>query len=92
MPNEREVKLGMVRTASVDGRQGGLGVDNLPVPLVHRLRTLRLHLQVCKEDCDWATAFDEAFTRRWPHPEIRDVRRKLETAEAMVGELLGEAR
>jgi len=63
-------------------------VDHLPTALVHRLKTLRLHLQVCKDDCDYALDFDDLH-RTWPQPEVRDIRRKLETAESLLKEILG---
>lgn len=98
--NEREVKMGLAQgVCSVSGKpcrcgDGGgcssyrTSVDNLPTALVHRLRTLQLHLQVCQQDCDWVADYD-ARRRIWPQPEVRDIRRKLETAEAILKEILG---
>ena len=63
-------------------------VDSLPTALVHRLKTLALHLNVAKDDCDWCVDFDELH-RIWPQPEIREIRRKLETAESLLKEILG---
>ena len=105
MPSEKEVKdaarsgRNSEARCSVTGRackcesRGGCqahrtAVDNLPTSLVHRLRTLGVHLQVCKDDCDWAVDFDELH-RIWPQPEIREIRRKLETAESLLKEILG---
>ena len=63
-------------------------MDNLPKALVSRLRTLKLHIQVAKDDCDWALDFDEQ-ERIWPKPEVRDIRRKLEAAESLLKEIIG---
>lgn len=95
--NEREVKLGKA-LCSVTGKPCRCGdsgrcrsyrasVDNLPTALVHRLRTLGVHLQVCKDDCDWSLEYDEVY-RIWPKPEVREIRRKLETCEAILKEIL----
>lgn len=83
------------RACKCDARGGcqaqRTSVDRLPNPLVHRLKTLALHLEVAKDDCDWCTEFDE-MQRIWPQPEIRDIRRKLETAQSLLREILGEER
>jgi len=63
-------------------------VDNLPTELVHRLKTLQLHLWVCQDDCDYVVEYDD-FYRIWPQPEVRDIRRKLEAAESTLKEILG---
>lgn len=78
MPNEREVKMGY-RSSK----------DNLTTAFRSRLKTLLVHLDVCKDDIDWCQQYDDGLERIWPQPELRDIRRKLETATAMVKEILG---
>jgi len=63
-------------------------VDNLPNALVRKLKTLHLHIDIARQDTLDIADFDERY-RIWPQPEIRDIRRKLDTAQRILEEILG---
>jgi hypothetical protein len=64
-------------------------MDNLPNELVRRLRTLRLRIDVAHQEALHCGDFDDR-TRIWPQPEIREVERLLEAADALLREILGD--
>ena len=105
MASEKEVREGSVRYP-VCSRTGarcececGLGcsskadepkLDKIAVEDVRHLKTARIYIEAAKDHLD---EIQEKFllTRRFPGPEIRDVRRKLETAQALIDELRGDS-
>jgi hypothetical protein len=62
-------------------------MDRLPDTTVRLLKTLRLHLDIADQDAlqiiDGAT-----FSREYPLPEVRDIRRKLEAMQSTIEEIL----
>ena len=62
-------------------------VDNLPNELVRRLKTLYLHIDIARDDTFDIEGYDEG-SRQWPQPEIRDVRRKLDSIQRTLEEIL----
>lgn len=103
MATEREVKLGIRETTcSITGKRCKCdsgdscamyrqGVDNLSTALVSRLRTLRLHVGVALDDCEWICDYD-SFERTYPQPEVRDIARKLRAITASLDEILSKGR
>lgn len=104
MPSERDVKLGVKDGAicSATGRPckcetdtgcsprlGKSAVDPLPREMVRWLRTARLHLEATNDALDNVHG-DYEIKRAFPGPEVREVRRKVVTAIAMLDELGGE--
>ena len=66
-------------------------LDKIPAETVRELATLRLHLGICKDDCDRLAGFADYY-RKYPQPEIRDIRLKLVTIQSMIDELIGARR
>jgi hypothetical protein len=57
---------------------------------VRWLRSARLYLDAAKVAVDSALGGEEQLVRKYPAPEIREVRRKVVTAIAMIDEIGGE--
>ena len=57
---------------------------------VRWLRSARLYLDAAKVALDSATGGEELLVRKYPAPEIREVRRKVVTAIALIDEIGGE--
>ena len=103
MANEKEVRTGERRaTCSVTGRSCGCGdsgrcesrlgrgnVDPIAGENVRTLKTVRVYLEACKDNLD-AIQQDALLHRKYPGPEVREIRRKCETAQAMIDELVGD--
>lgn len=64
-------------------------LDPVPREAVRELRTARLYLEAAKHRLDDIQAPYE-LTRRHPGPEVREVRRKVVTAIALIDEIGGE--
>jgi len=60
-------------------------LDGLPDETVRALKTLWLHLDIARQDT-LIINDDASFERRFPQPEVRDMRRKL---DAMLRDLEG---
>jgi len=104
MPNEREVKesarsrkpVCSVTRDPCECLDGG-GCKNLQPKLdppaketVRWLRAARLYLGAAKFSLDSALGGEELLVRKYPAPEIREVRRKVVTAMSMIEEIGGE--
>jgi len=57
---------------------------------VRWLRSARLYLDAAKVACDSALGGEELLVRKYPCPEVREVRRKVVTAIAMIDEIGGD--
>ena len=57
---------------------------------VRWLRSARLYLDASKVALDSALGGEELLVRKYPAPEIREVRRKVVTAIALIDEIGGE--
>jgi hypothetical protein len=80
MATERDVKL---------GREGsGPPVDPVTNEVIRSLKTALIYCDCIKDILDIALDVDQ-FQRPYPKPEVRDVRRKIETCEAMLREIIG---
>ena len=104
MPNEREVRTGeKPALCSVTGNccrcgdsgrcESRLGESRLDPPAVEAVRWLRaarLYLGAAKHSLDSALGGEELLVRKYPAPEIREVRRKVVTAMSMIEEIGGE--
>ena len=101
--NEKEVKDGKRLTCSVTGKccrcgtsgrcESRLSEPRLDPPakeVVRWLRSARLYLDAAKVALDSATGGEELLVRKYPAPELREVRRKVVTAIAMIDEIGGE--
>jgi hypothetical protein len=102
--NEQEVKSGKKSpTCSVTQRscrcgdsgrcESRLGEPVLDAPAkeaVRWLRSARLYLDAAKVALDSAAGGEELLVRKYPAPEIREVRRKVVTAIALIDEIGGE--
>jgi hypothetical protein len=102
MPNEREVRLGLVgdrqALCSVTGRRCKCGdgdscrayresSHNLPNELVRRIKTLWVHLDIARQDALDIADYDDQV-RIWPQPEIRDIERRIETCIKTIEDIL----
>jgi len=64
-------------------------VDPIPKDMVRWLRTARIRLVEANDNLDQVTE-DYLIRRAYPGPEVREIRRKVQTAIAMIDELGGE--
>lgn len=104
--NEREKKLGLKSeeggaVCSATGRpckcDGGRcrtlsepRLDEVPKQTVRHLRSATIMLSAALEHLDAAIGQDFLLVRKFPGPEVREVRRKVVTAIAMIDEIGGE--
>lgn len=72
-----------------DMRRHRLPTETYPVYGVRKVKTAIIYIQAAQEALDHALELDE-WSRAWPTPEIRDIRRKLDTAIAMAEEIVGK--
>ena len=99
--NEKEYKesvRGGVPVCSVSGgpceclARGGCknrqpSLDRLPDETVRLLKTLRLHLDIAREDT-LQIEHGAKFAREYPLPEVRDIRRKIDAMQRTIEEIL----
>lgn len=61
-------------------------MDKISKPDIRALKTARLYLEAAKERLDEVQE-EHLMVRKYPGPEIREIRRRLVTAQAMIDEL-----
>lgn len=103
--NEKEVKERAQERAlcSVTGRSCRCGdsgrcesrlseprLDEPTTEVVRELRTARIYIEAAKYRLDDIVGGEHLLQRRHPMPEVREVRRKLTTAIALIDEIGGE--
>ena len=76
-------------SSGCDARRWGEAVDPLPKKMLRALRTVRLYIQASKEHLDEIIGDEYLMVREYPAPEMRHIRRKLTTAQAMIDEVVG---
>lgn len=64
-------------------------LDEVPKATVRHLRSARLYLEAAKDHLD-EIQDEHLQTRRFPGPEVREVRRKVVTAQALIDEIGGD--
>jgi hypothetical protein len=77
------------------GARGGCSsnsprLDPPTTETVRWLRSARLYLDAAKVAVDSALGGEEQLVRKYPAPEIREIRRKVVTAIAMIDEIGGD--
>jgi len=106
MANEREIKMGIKpenpgAVCSATGRAckcnggrcrfgGESRLDKVSVPVVRHLRSAKIMLEAALEHIDLALGADHLLIRKYPAPEVRETRRKIVAAIAMIEEIGGE--